>query len=103
MRKLRNPSITIWPAMVAVTVEFSPQAEQRDAEQRRRDRRAEQRPEQLVGGVEFLDAGVAAGVEGRRGEDQDRRVDEEREASAPRSSRSSRSGSPRASPESSVP
>ena len=39
----RKPSITIWPAIVAVTVEFEPAAEQRDAEQDRRDRGAEQR------------------------------------------------------------
>ena len=67
--------MTIWPAMVAVTVEFSPQAQQRDAEERRRDRRAEQWTEQLVRRVEFDDFRVAAGMESRRGEDQDRRVD----------------------------
>ena len=56
-----------------------PAAEQRDAEERRRDRGAEQRLEQLLGAGELADVGVAAAVEGRRREDQDRGVDGQRE------------------------
>ena len=37
MRKLRKPSITIWPASVPVRVEFWPEASKRHGEQRARD------------------------------------------------------------------
>ena len=78
-RMSRKPSITIWPASVAVTVEFSPQHSSAIAEQRRRDGGAEQRREQRVRLAEFGDVGLAGLVEGRGREDQDRGVDQQRE------------------------
>src|SRR5215212_7267836 len=70
----RKPSITIWPAMVAVTVEFSPQ--QRSAIPNSVGAIAEpSKGASSVCAFKLLDPRVAGPIEGRRSEDQDRRVD----------------------------
>ena len=56
-----------------------PGGEQRERERRARAR-AEQRSEQLVGVLDLGDVAVAGGMEGRRRDDEDRRVDEERDS-----------------------
>ena len=48
MRKLRKPSITICPAMVPVSVEDCPEAQQRHGEQHARRAGAQQRRQQQV-------------------------------------------------------
>ena len=77
-RMLRNPSITICPASVPVSVAFCPEKSSATREQRAGQRRAEQRRQQQVGVGDVGDVLVAGAVEGRRGHDQDRAVEEQR-------------------------
>ena len=75
---LRKPSITIWPASVPVSVEFWPDASSASANTVLAPG-AEQRRQQLVRVLDLGDLGVPGRVERRRGDDQDRGVDEQRE------------------------
>ncbi len=77
MRKLRNPSITICPAMVPVSVDDWPEAQQRHREQHARHRRAEQRSKQLAGLLDLRDHDAVL-EEHRGGENQNRGVHEQR-------------------------
>ena len=78
-RMWRNPSITIWPASVPVSVEFCPDASRASAKTTLAPRRAEQRRQQLVGILDLGDVGVAGRMKRGRSDDQDRGIDEERE------------------------
>ena len=77
MRKLRKPSITIWPAMVPVSVEDCPEQSSATANSTPASAGAQQRREQQV---RLLDFGHhhAALEEHRRRHDQDRGVHQQR-------------------------
>ena len=79
MRKLIKPSITVCPAMVAVTVELRPQQSSATANSDGAIGGAEERQQQSVGVAKLVDAGTPGRVERRGGEDEDRGVDGERE------------------------
>ena len=66
--------------MVAVTVELKPQASSAMPKSVGAIAEPSSGPRSCVGGAEFLDPGVAGGVERGRGEDQDRGIDGQREA-----------------------
>ena len=95
-RMLRKPSITICPASVPVSVAFWPEQSSATANSVLRQRRAEQRREQLVGVLDLGDLVVAGAVEGGGRHDQDRGVDEEREHQRDRRVDGREAGSPRA-------
>ena len=78
-RMLRNPSITIWPASVPVSVEFCPEAKQRQGEESARAGHAQHRREQLVGVLNLRHVVPSPSIESRGGDDEDGGVDEERE------------------------
>ena len=75
----RKPSITICPASVAVTVELRPQQSSAMANSVGAIADAEQRRQQRVRLAELGHVGLAACVERRGRQDQDRGVDEQRE------------------------
>ena len=72
--------MTIWPASVAVMVEFCPEASSASANSVLARGDAERGRQQAVGVLDLGHLGLAGGVEGGRGQDQDRGIDEEREA-----------------------
>jgi len=64
-----------------VSVEFWPDASSASAEYGARPGHAQERREQLVGLLDLGDRGMTGAMEGGRGDDQDRRIDEQRRSS----------------------
>ena len=77
-RRFRNPSMTICPASVPVSVEFCPEAKQRAGKQRAGEAGSEHRREKFVGIGNFRDVVQAARVKRGGAEHQNRGVDEQR-------------------------
>ena len=81
-RRWRNPSMTIWPARVPVSVEFCPEQSSADGKKRAGQARAQDGREQLVGLADIGNAGEAAAVKYRGAQDQNRGVDEKAKSQA---------------------
>ena len=77
-RMLRNPSMTICPASVPVSVAFCPENSSATAKSVARQVRAEQRRQQQIRVGDVRDALMAGAVERRRRHDENRAVEEER-------------------------
>ena len=82
MRKLRKPSITIWPARVPVSVEDCPEQSSATAKMHAGEAGAQQRGQQSMRLLDFGDHDAVL-EEHRRGQDQDGAVDEHARRSAP--------------------
>ena len=78
-RRCRKPSITIWPASVAVTVELRPEASSATANSVEAMPRPSSGDSSSIRLADLGDVGMAARVEGRGRDDQDRGVDEQRQ------------------------